>query len=227
MKIMIFGASGMLGQGVVRECLLAADVTDVAVVTRQALAISNPKLQQIVTPDPTKFSLSREDIRQYDACFFCLGVSATGMTEEKYRQLTYELTLNVASQLQQANPAMAFIYVSGAGTDSSEQGKVMWARVKGKTENALLKLGFAHAWMFRPAIIQPLNGARSKTASYRIFYQLLTPLFPLLKYLFPTAILTTEDMGKAMLNAVRYGYDKPILEKGDISQLAKAGGEQN
>ncbi|CNI31005.1 oxidoreductase [Yersinia rohdei] len=227
MKIMIFGASGMLGQGVVRECLLAADVTDVAVVTRQALAISNPKLQQIVTPDPTKLSLSREDIRQYDACFFCLGVSATGMTEEKYRQLTYELTLNVASQLQQANPAMAFIYVSGAGTDSSEQGKVMWARVKGKTENALLKLGFAHAWMFRPAIIQPLNGARSKTASYRIFYQLLTPLFPLLKYLFPTAILTTEDMGKAMLNAVRYGYDKPILEKGDISQLAKAGGEQN
>ncbi|WP_145491915.1 Rossmann-fold NAD(P)-binding domain-containing protein [Yersinia rohdei] len=227
MKIMIFGASGMLGQGVVRECLLAADVSGVAVVTRQALAISNPKLQQIVTPDPTKFSLSREDIRQYDACFFCLGVSATGMTEEKYRQLTYELTLNVASQLQQANPAMAFIYVSGAGTDSSEQGKVMWARVKGKTENALLKLGFAHAWMFRPAIIQPLNGARSKTASYRIFYQLLTPLFPLLKYLFPTAILTTEDMGKAMLNAVRYGYDKPILEKGDISQLAKAGGEQN
>ncbi|CQI88500.1 Rossmann-fold NAD(P)-binding domain-containing protein [Yersinia rohdei] len=227
MKIIIFGASGMLGQGVVRECLLAADVSGVAVVTRQALAISNPKLQQIVTPDPTKFSLSREDIRQYDACFFCLGVSATGMTEEKYRQLTYELTLNVASQLQQANPAMAFIYVSGAGTDSSEQGKVMWARVKGKTENALLKLGFAHAWMFRPAIIQPLNGARSKTASYRIFYQLLTPLFPLLKYLFPTAILTTEDMGKAMLNAVRYGYDKPILEKGDISQLAKAGGEQN
>ncbi|AJJ12338.1 NADH(P)-binding family protein [Yersinia rohdei] len=227
MKIIIFGASGMLGQGVVRECLLAADVSGVAVVTRQALAISNPKLQQIVTPDPTKFSLSREDIRQYDACFFCLGVSATGMTEEKYRQLTYELTLNVSSQLQQANPAMAFIYVSGAGTDSSEQGKVMWARVKGKTENALLKLGFAHAWMFRPAIIQPLNGARSKTASYRIFYQLLTPLFPLLKYLFPTAILTTEDMGKAMLNAVRYGYDKPILEKGDISQLAKAGGEQN
>ncbi|CQJ47132.1 Rossmann-fold NAD(P)-binding domain-containing protein [Yersinia rohdei] len=227
MKIIIFGASGMLGQGVVRECLLAADVSGVAVVTRQALAISNPKLQQIVTPDPTKFSLSREDIRQYDACFFCLGVSATGMTEEKYRQLTYELTMNVASQLQQANPAMAFIYVSGAGTDSSEQGKVMWARVKGKTENALLKLGFAHAWMFRPAIIQPLNGARSKTASYRIFYQLLTPLFPLLKYLFPTAILTTEDMGKAMLNAVRYGYDKPILEKGDISQLAKAGGEQN
>ncbi|TNV17899.1 epimerase [Buttiauxella sp. B2] len=220
MKIVIYGASGMVGQGVLRECLLADDVETVTVIVRSALPDHHPKLKQLITADLVQ-PLSDYDMRHYEACFFCLGVSAAGKTEEQYSKLTYDLTLSVASRLVKVNPEMAFIYVSGAGTDSSMQGKSMWATVKGKTENAILALGFASAWMFRPAIIQPLYGARSKTTSYRIFYQLMTPVLPVLKLIFPHAILTTEDIGKAMLNAVRYGCDKVILEKEDISKLAK------
>lgn len=223
MNILIYGASGMVGQGVLRECLLAEDVHHVTAVVRSSLPVTHPKLVQFVTPDLTEILESGDANSHYDACFYCLGISSSGMSEEKYSHFTYDLTLKIASRLVKLNPDMAFIYVSGAGTYSSEQGKSMWARVKGKTENAILKLGFASAWMFRPAVIQPLNGARSKTASYRILYQLMAPVLPLLKRMFPDAILTTEDMGRAMLNAVRYGYKKPILEKTDISRLARGG----
>lgn len=220
MDILIYGATGMVGQGVLLECLRADDVKSVTVVVRSPLAESHLKLKQIVTADLLS-PFTTNEMSQYAACFFCLGVSSAGMTEAQYSKLTYDLTLDVASRLHQVNPAMAFIYVSGAGTDSSEQGKSMWARVKGRTENALLAKGFASAWMFRPGMIQPLNGARSKTTSYRILYQILSPVLPLLKRLFPRAILTTEDIGKAMLNLVRYGNQKAILETEDIGRMAK------
>jgi uncharacterized protein YbjT (DUF2867 family) len=219
MDILIYGATGMVGQGVLLECLRADDVKSVTVVVRSPLAESHPKLRQIVTADLLS-PFTTNEMSQYTACFFCLGVSSAGMTEAQYSKITYDLTLDVASKLYQVNPAMAFIYVSGAGTDSSEQGKSMWARVKGKTENALLAKGFASAWMFRPGMIQPLNGARSKTTRYRILYQILSPVLPLLKRLFPRAILTTEDIGKAMLNLVRYGNQKAILETEDIGRMA-------
>lgn len=221
MKILIYGASGMVGQGVLRECLKAEDVEKVTVIVRSPLAAKHPKLEQVVTDELTAPLTGGTATCNWDACFFCLGVSASGMSEEKYSRVTFDLTLDVASRLVQLNPAMMFIYVSGAGTDSTETGRSMWARVKGKTENALLRAGFASALMFRPAMIQPLNGIRSKTASYRIFYYLVVPFFSLLRGIFPDSILTTEDMGKAMLNAVRYGYSKPVLEKDDISRLAR------
>lgn len=221
MKVLIYGASGMVGQGVLRECMKAKDVETITVIVRSPLSEQYPWLEEVVTDDLASPLADANAARNWDACFFCLGVSASGLSEEDYSRLTFKLTVDIASRLVRLNPAMTFIYVSGAGTDSSEAGRSMWARVKGKTENTLLRLGFASALMFRPAIIRPLDGIRSKTAAYRIFYNVLSPFFSLLKYLFPDSILTTEEMGKAMLNAVRYGYVKSVLEKEDISQLAK------
>lgn len=220
MKVIIFGASGMVGQGVLRECLQANDVENILSINRSELPAS-PKLKQLIVKDLEKLDVPPAELTGYDACFFCLGVSAAGMSEAQYSRFTYDLTLNIAAKLVKLNSNMSFIYVSGAGTDSTEQGKIMWARVKGKTENALLKLGFPHVWLFRPAIIQPLHGIKSKTASYRAFYLLTKPFLPVARLLFPHAIVTTEDIGKAMLNAVRFGYPKTILEKDDIAKLGR------
>ncbi|WP_336621727.1 epimerase [Yersinia rohdei] len=221
MRVLIYGASGMVGQGILRECMKAKDVETVTVMVRSQLPDLHPGLEQVITDNLISPLANVDAAGNWDACFFCLGVSASGMSEEDYSRLTFKLTVDIASHLVRLNPAMTFIYVSGAGTDSSEAGRSMWARVKGKTENTLLTLGFASALMFRPAIIRPLDGIRSKTATYRIFYIVLSPFFSILKCLFPDSILTTEDMGKAMLNAVRYGYSKPVLEKEDISLLAR------
>jgi uncharacterized protein YbjT (DUF2867 family) len=155
----------------------------------------------------------------YDACFFCLGVSAAGMSEAAYARVTYDLTLAVAETLARLNPGMTFVYVSGMGTDASEHGRVMWARVKGRTENALLRLPFRGAYMFRPGFIQPLHGIRSKTRLYRAVYAVTTPLFPLLKMLGPGAITTTEQVGRAMIAVARDGYPKRVLEQRDINAL--------
>lgn len=221
MRVLIYGASGMVGQGILRECMKAKDVETVTVMVRSPLPDQHPGLEQVITDNLISPLADVDAAGNWDACFFCLGVSASGMSEEDYSRLTFKLTVDIASHLVRLNPAMTFIYVSGAGTDSSEAGRSMWARVKGKTENTLLTLGFASALMFRPAIIRPLDGIRSKIATYRIFYIVLSPFFSILKCLFPDSILTTEDMGKAMLNAVRYGYSKPVLEKEDISLLAR------
>jgi len=218
-NILIYGASGMVGQGVLRECLQAEDIESVTIAGRSVSPLQHPKLWQIVTSDIAE--ALGDNSSQYDACFFCLGVSASGMTEGQYSKITYDLTLNIARRLAESNRKMTFIYVSGAGTDSTEKGRVMWARVKGKTENALLALGFDSALMFRPAVIQPLNGIESKTSSYRLVYRLAAPFFPVLRLIFPRSILTTVEMGNAMLNAVRYGSSKNILEMADISLLAK------
>ena len=219
MKIIIFGASGMVGQGVLKECLLADDVKEVTVVGRKNLDIQNSKLKQVITADLHQTDYLN-NIQNFDACFFCLGISASGLSEQQYHATTYDLTIQIAKALETNHPNMTFIYVSGSGTDSSEQGKVMWARVKGKTENALLRMNFKAVYLFRPAIIQPLDGIQSKTKSYRLFYKIMNPILPLIKRLSPLSILTTSSIGVAMLNAVRSGYPTHILEVKDIAQLA-------
>jgi len=220
MKVILFGATGMVGQGVLRECLRAQDVAGILVVGRSSLGMRHPKLKELLQPDLFDLSRLRDQLSGYDACFFCLGVSSAGMTEGQYGHLTYDLTLGIAELLAQLNPHMVFTYVSGAGTDSSEQGRSMWARVKGRTENELLRLPFKAAYMFRPGLIQPLHDIRSKTRAYRLFYMLTSPLLPLLRKMFPDQILTTEQMGRAMLAVVRSGAPKSILESPDIRAAA-------
>jgi uncharacterized protein YbjT (DUF2867 family) len=220
MKVLIFGATGMVGQGVLRECLLDPNVDAVVTVGRSATGVQNPKLREIVRPDLFHYSDIESQLAGFDACFFCLGVSSAGMPEKQYENLTYTLTLAAAETLARLNPAMTFVYISGAGTDSSEKGRVMWARVKGKTENALLRLPFKAAYMFRPGVIQPVHGARSKTPAYRFAYTLFTPVLPLLRRLFPRYILTTEEIGRAMIQIAKQGAPKKILETWDIRECA-------
>ena len=211
----------MVGQGVLRECLAAPDVSQVTAVGRTRLEQQHPRLRQIVQDDLTDLRAIQPEIPAFDACFFCLGVSSAGMTEVRYRQVTYDLTMAIATQLARLYPAMVFTYVTGAGTDGSGRGRSMWARVKGQTENDLQSLPFAGVYLFRPGVIQPLHGIQSKTPGYRIPYMLLKPLLPLARALFPNHVLTTEDMGKAMLNAARQGAGRRVLEIGDIARLAR------
>lgn len=221
MKLLIFGGTGMLGQGVLRECLRADDVRQVTTVGRKASGVHDPKLQEIVHADLYDYRAIEDRLRGYDACYFCLGVSAGGMNEADYSRITYELTLAAAQTLARLNPGMRFVYVSGAGTDSSERGRSMWARVKGRTENALQRLPFRAVYLFRPGVIQPLHGARSGTPAYRWFYTLTKPLLAPLRALLPNQILSTEGIGLAMLEAARHGAPKAVLESRDIRALAE------
>jgi uncharacterized protein YbjT (DUF2867 family) len=206
----------MVGQGVLRECLVDPEVEQVLALGRRACGVENPKLLEIVRPELFDYSDIEHELAGYDACFFCLGVSAAGMNEEQYTKITYELTLAAAETLVKLNPNMTFIYVSGAGTDGTEQGRTMWARVKGKTENDLLKLPFKAAYMFRPALIQPMHGIKSRTTAYRVGYAIAAPLFPVLKALFPRYVTTTEDVGRAMLRVAKQGHPNSILENDDL-----------
>jgi uncharacterized protein YbjT (DUF2867 family) len=215
MKVLLFGATGMVGQGVLRECLQDPGVEQVAALGRSATGVQHPKLVDIRHADLANYAGIEDRLHGFDACFFTLGVSSAGMKEADYDRVTYGFTLAAGETLGRLNPGMAFIYVSGAGTDSTERGRTMWARVKGRTENALLRLPL-NAYMFRPGAIQPLDGIRSKTASYRILYALTKPLLPLLRRAMPNQILTTREIGQAMLNVARRGYPKPILEVRDI-----------
>ena len=219
MKVMIFGASGMVGQGILRECLLDNGIDKVLSVGRSASGSAHQKLSDVLLADVTRIDSIASTLHGYDACFFCLGVSSAGMTEERYSVLTYDLTLAVARALVAINPAMRFIYITGAGTDSSEQGRSMWARVKGRTENALFALPFKSAHMLRPAIIQPMHGIRSKTAWYRLASVLLAPVMPLCKRVFPGYFTTSEQVGRAMISLARNGSPKQILETGDINAI--------
>jgi uncharacterized protein YbjT (DUF2867 family) len=222
MRVLIFGATGMVGQGVLRECLLDGDIEAVVTVGRSSTGTRHPKLREITRPDLSSFTGVETELAGFGACFFCLGVSSTGLSEERYHELTYSLTLAAAETLSKLNPAMTFIYVSGAGTDSSENGRVMWARVKGKTENALLRLPFKAAYMFRPGAIQPVHGERSKTRAYRIAYTLAGPVLRIFGRLFPRYVLTTEQIGLAMIQAAKRGAPKRILEVWDIRECAEA-----
>jgi uncharacterized protein YbjT (DUF2867 family) len=220
MNVLIFGATGMVGQGVLRECLQAGDVDRVMTVGRSDSGAQHPKLRGLVVPDLMRYHGLESDLQGFVACFFCLGVSSVGLDEAQYTRLTYDLTLAAAEVLVRLNPQMTFVYVSGAGTDSTEQGRSMWARVKGRTENALQRLPFKAVYLFRPGMIQPLHGERSKTTSYRVIYTLARPLLPLLRALFPRQVLTTESVGRAMLAVARHGAPKSVLEAGDIHAVA-------
>jgi hypothetical protein len=196
----------MVGQGVLLECLDHLEVSGILAVGRSSCGIDHPKLQELLHQDFFDYSPIESDLTGYDACFFCLGVSAAGMSEEQYNRLTYELTLSAAGTLVRLNPSMTFCYVSGAGTDSSESG--------------LLQLPFKAAYMFRPGYIQPLKGIRSKTKLYQTFYTLARPLYPALKTLFPGFVTTTEKVGVAMIKVALHGYPQPLLENRDINALA-------
>jgi uncharacterized protein YbjT (DUF2867 family) len=219
MKVILFGATGMVGQGVLRECLLDADVESVLAVGRSPTGQRHAKLREIIHQNFLDYSAIQSELGGYDACFFCLGVSSVGMDEERYRHLTYDVTLAAAKTLATLNPGMVFVYVTGRGTDSSEQGGLMWARVKGKTENDLLKLPFKAAYMFRPAGIQPLHGIRSKTAWVQGIYAAAAPLLSLLNRVAPKYMTTTEQVGRAMIKVARNGYPKPVLESDDINRI--------
>jgi uncharacterized protein YbjT (DUF2867 family) len=220
MDVLTFGATGMVGQGVLHECLLDQDVQLVQAIGRTSTGEQNAKLREIVRQDLWHYADIESGLTGFEACFFCLGVTSSGMKEEAYARVTYDITMAAAETLCRLNPKMTFIFISGAGTDSSEQGRTMWARVKGRTENALLQLPFAAAYMFRPGIIEPLHGARSKTASYRVIYTLAKPLLPVLRWAFPDYVLTTEQIGRAMLAVTRHGFPKRVLETRDIRSAA-------
>jgi uncharacterized protein YbjT (DUF2867 family) len=216
MKVLIFGATGMVGQGVLRECLAAQDVELAVALGRNATGITKqPGFRQIMHRDLWNYTAIESSLVGFDACFFCLGVASNGRSKTDYERITYDLTIAAAKTLRRLNPQMTFIYVSGSGTDSSEQGRMRWARVKGRTENALLRLPFK-AYMFRPGFIEPMDGIQSKTPMYRVFYSLGKPLFPLLRRWFPNQVLSTRDIGQAMLAVARNGYEKRIMETRDI-----------
>jgi len=219
MKVILFGATGMVGQGVLRECLIDPAVESVLSVGRSPIGQSHPKLRELRHDNFTDFTAIEPQLAGYDACFFCLGVSSVGMDEEKYRHLTYDITLAAATTLVRLNPGMVFTYVTGRSTDSTEQGPMMWARIKGKTENDLLKLPFKAAYMFRPAGIQPLHGVRSKTAWVQAIYVVATPLLSYLTRVAPKYMTTSEQLGRAMIKVARDGYPKPVLESEDINAV--------
>lgn len=223
MNILIFGATGMVGQSVLRECLNANDVERVVAVGRTPTDTEHPRLSNVVVADLTNLQAVAAQLSSFDACFFCLGVSSVGMSEAAYTQITHDLTMSVAKVLVQANPSMTFVYVTGAGADSTERGKSMWARVKGKTENDLIRLGFKAAYMFRPGIILPLHSVRSKTAVYRIAYGVAKPVFWLMQRITPQWVVTSVQVGQAMLSVARHGYVRPVLEITDIQVAANTG----
>ncbi len=221
MKAIVLGATGMVGKGVLLECLEDRRVEKVLVINRHPLNMVHEKLVEIVHGNFYDFSPLRDQMKEYDACFFCLGISSVGLNEEKYRKITYDLTLAFARLFVSLNSGAVFCYVSGTGTDSSEKGKLMWARVKGKTENDLMKLGFRDAYMFRPGYIQPFKGVRARASVVNVLYVIFTPLYFFILKPFTNWVTDSVSLGKAMINAVIKGYGKKILENKDINALAR------
>jgi uncharacterized protein YbjT (DUF2867 family) len=216
-RAIITGATGMVGEGVLHECLQHPDVESVLSVSRRYSGVRHEKLKEVLHEDFSDVSALEGELKGYNAAFLCMGVSSVGMSEERYRHLTYDLTMALARTLAKLNPDMTICYVSGMGTDSSEKGRVMWARVKGKTENDLLRLPLRRSYMFRPGFIRPTKGL----ANTHWFYSVLDPLFPLLNRLFPGALLTLREIGLAMIHTVGMGPDKSVLEVADIAALAR------
>ena len=210
----------MVGKGVLLECLESSLVDSVLVINRKSIGLNHDKLKEVIHSDFFELSAIESGLTGYNTCFFCLGVSSVGLSEQDYHRLTYELTVNFAKTALNANRNMTFCYVSGAGTDSSEKSRSLWPRVKGKTENALLALPFKNAYMFRPGYIQPMKGVKSKTRLYQIVYDIFGFLYPILKRFFPNQITSTELLGRAMISAVAKGYDNQILEMKNINQIA-------
>lgn len=218
MKVLIWGATGMVGQGATRACLQDPEVSLVQTVGRTPGILQDPKLKELIHADLFHYENIKSQLQGFDACFFCLGTPSAGKTEADYRLVTYDLTMTVAKTLAEVNPAMTFVYVSGDGADSTEKGSVMWARVRGKLENDLLKLKFKAVYILRPGVIQPLDGIESKTALYRITYKIMGPILPGLRKLFPNAITTTRNIGLTMLRLAKQGSTKKILKSADFVQ---------
>lgn len=219
MRAILFGATGMVGQGVLKECLTDPEVTQVLVIGRGTTGQNHSKLREIIHKNFVDFSAIEGELSGYDACFFCLGVSSAGMNEQDYRHITYDFTLAAAKVLARLNPSMTFIYVTGMGTDSTEKGRIMWARVKGETENALLRLPFKAAYMFRPGAIEPLDGIKPKNKWLRALLIAMGPLFPLFKLFFPDSVTTTRKVGRAMIKLAKDGGSQKWIESRDINRL--------
>lgn len=217
LNVIITGATGMVGEGVLNECLQHNDVESVLIINRKASGVKHPKLKEIIHSNFFDFSAIENQLSGYNACFFCLGVSSVGMKEDKYHHLTYDLTMHVAETLSRLNPDMTFCYVSGASTDSTEKGKSMWARVKGKTENHLTKLPFKKVYNFRPGALQAAKGSKNVPRLYKYFSWLI----PVIRALAPNSISTLKELGLAMINATLKGYKKQVIEVSDIHTLAK------
>ena len=224
MRVVLFGASGMLGQGALRECLRTPDVEAVLSMGRRKTGALDPKLEEIVLADLFSLGSVSGQLAGYDVCLYCLGETSVWKTEAAYRRSTVELTISIATVLLRANPGMKMLFISGTGTDSTGTSRQMWARVKGEAENALLGLDFAGAYMFRPAFVQPLNGIQARTVWLRQLYRVLVPLLPLLRGIAPGKVSTTEELGRAMLNVARYGFPKQILENADFRVAAASAG---
>ena len=221
MRVILFGATGMVGAGALIECLADARVESVISISRRACGTTHTKLREILHGDFFEYESIQSIFRHADACFFCLGVSAAGLDEAEYHRKTFDLTLAAARAMATVCPTMTFCYVSGAGTDSTERGRFMWARVKGKTENALLALPFRASYMFRPGFIQPVKGVRSSTAWYQAVYTITAPLVPLLRPLFGRLMTSTDVVGRALINVAANGYPQPILESSDINRAGQ------
>jgi uncharacterized protein YbjT (DUF2867 family) len=217
-KPIIFGATGMVGEGVLHEALRHADVESVLVVSRRSCTVKHHKLKEILHCDFFDYSTIEQELRGYDACFFCLGVSSVGMDEQDYHRVTCGLTLQTATTLSTLNPGMTFCYVSGMGTDSTERGRIMWARVKGKTENHLMRLPFKRVYLFRPGLIRPTAGLHNTS----ILHRAIGSTYPFWKLIAPKYVCTLEDLGIAMVQSVTKGYPQQILENTDIAQLARS-----
>jgi len=211
-KVIITGATGMVGKGVLLECLDHDSISEVLVIGRNPAGMEHPKLKELIHKDFSDFSGVKNQLTTYDACFFCLGISAAGMKEQQYKRITYDFTLSLAKTLIETNSEMTFNYVSGQGTDSTEKGQMMWARVKGKTENDLLNIGFKQAFMFRPGMIIPLRGIKSRTKSYQFMYDYFMWLVKMVKAIAPNSVVNTTQIGQAMINTVLNGYNKNILK---------------
>lgn len=217
-NILITGSTGMVGKGVLMECLDSSQIEGVTVLNRSSLGMAHPKMKEVLLKDFLEIASVKEQIGPVDACFHCMGVTSVGMNEEQYTQITFEATKRLADALYDMNPDMVFNYVSGQGTDSSEKGRVMWARVKGRTENYLLNKGFSKAYMFRPGVIIPEKGIRSRTGLYNVLYVITRPLFPLLRK--SKNITTTSKLGQAMIHTLLHTPDSIHLENAGINQLA-------
>ena len=216
-KAIITGATGMVGEGVLHVCLNSPDVESVLVLNRKPCGVTHPKLKEIIHRDFMDLTSIEDQLAGYNAGYFCAGVSSIGKKENEYRKITYDLTLNFANSLVQLNPEMVFTYVSGVGTDSTEKGKSMWGRVKGKTENDLLKLPFKDVYLFRPGYIHPIKGLQN---TYKV-YKALSPLYPMFEKLFPNYVGTLKELGNSMIYVTQNGYEKKVLECEDIRRTGK------
>jgi uncharacterized protein YbjT (DUF2867 family) len=219
-KAILLGATGMIGQGLLRECLANPQVESILVINRKSCNISHPRLKEIIHQEFFDLSSLSNEMTGYNTCFFCLGITSAGLSEKDYHRFTFDLTLSIAKILTGINKEMSVCYISGAGADSSEKGRIMWARVKGKTENALMAMPFKKAYLFRPGFIQPLYGIKSRTKLYNALYAVFKPFYFILKH-FKGMVTNTETLAKAMINAVARGYEKSILESSDINKIGK------